>query len=101
MQKKKKQQQQKQGIRQCGGSSSKNKVKKKYCVCGHVVEEHDMQKGCVAIVEGRDCEDHWVCGCRCTPCIHLSDIRCKLANNTLKLEQGNGSYVVPPFLQKG
>lgn len=34
-----------------------------------------MKKGCIEIVEGTRCEDHWICGCRCVQCVHLNASR--------------------------
>lgn len=45
---------------------------KKYCNCGHLVTRHYVQSGCTEVVEGSDCEDHWICGCRCVRCIHMN-----------------------------
>lgn len=55
-----------------------NNMKAKFCTgsardtCGHLVELHDMEKGCTQVVESSTSEDRWVCGCKCVVCIHLS-----------------------------
>jgi hypothetical protein len=53
-------------------TKTKAKTTLKFCHCGHQVILHDMQYGCTAIVEGAECEDHWVCGCKDVVCIHLA-----------------------------
>lgn len=51
---------------------NRSKDIKVYCICGHRIDSHSVNKGCIERVESSIAEDHWICGCRCVVCIHLS-----------------------------
>lgn len=70
---------------------------KKFCICGHDVYTHHKSDGCTAIVEGSDCEDHWVCRCMCTVCMHLAQLH---SRKNLSCKGPQIIRVPPPDVKK-